>query len=234
MNATLKTRRTQPTLETLEDRSLLAVGSAGLSGGVLTVYASEMADRVTISSPPSVWTSYLDVKIENTGSPLLFTYRMSDVSRVVVHGGSGNDVIQNLTSRYMIAFGGSGDDALYGGAGWDDLYGGDGNDYLTAGAGVDLLYGENGSDNLQGGEGSDWLYGGSGLDYLFGENGDDRLDGGYDGARDYLSGGWGADTYVSHQYYHWFWGWSAESETFADTSYGWYDSYLDKVEKMYH
>jgi Ca2+-binding RTX toxin-like protein len=69
---------------------------------------------------------------------------------------------------------------------------------LEGGAGNDILRGAAGSDTLRGGEGNDELYGESGLDQLFGDAGDDRVEGGFDGLLDRLTGGAGADSFVSY------------------------------------
>jgi Ca2+-binding RTX toxin-like protein len=64
-----------------------------------------------------------------------------------------------------------------------------------------LAMGGEGRDTLTGGGGADSLFGNDGADTLSGGAGDDRLDGGYDGATDRLTGGAGADVFLTHLAY---------------------------------
>jgi Ca2+-binding RTX toxin-like protein len=87
---------------------------------------------------------------------------------LVVHGGSGNDLLavedspsQGFVRGYSL-FGDGGNDALYGARGRDYLAGGDGNDYIDGGPDDDTIdeaaageSGANGSDTIIGGAGSD-------------------------------------------------------------------------------
>ena len=115
------------------------------------------------------------------------------ITRIVFHGGDGDDGFSNATSIPCTAYGGDGDDNLSGGGGDDFLVGGFGNDTLAGnggndelwgsggtdklfgGAGADTLRGHGGNDELHGGPGRDALYGGSGEDALFGDDGQDLL-----------------------------------------------------------
>jgi Ca2+-binding RTX toxin-like protein len=145
----------------------------------------------------------------------------SNVSRIVIFGLSGNDILR-VDSRLSITaqlfgndgkdtlIGGDGNDSLDGGIANDILFGGGGNDLLRdlvgnntlfgengddvliAGAGNDKFYGGNGADLLRGGAGKDYLYGNAGNDILLGDAGDDQLFGG--AGRDLLIGGLGNDT----------------------------------------
>ncbi|HFE32207.1 MAG TPA: hypothetical protein ENJ17_02725, partial [Gammaproteobacteria bacterium] len=122
--------------------------------------------------------------------------RYDNVSKIVAHGGEGNDRI-DLSRVGNVAteiYGGVGDDVLIGGAGPNVLYGGEGNDTLTGGSSADALYGEAGADTLRGGAGADNLQGGAGDDTLYGEAGADTLQGGAD--NDTLDGGANDDTFV--------------------------------------
>jgi Ca2+-binding RTX toxin-like protein len=115
-------------------------------------------------------------------------------------GTSGNDILVGQSGNDVL-YGEGGNDVLMGDGGDDLLWGGPGDDVLRGGAGADVLKGEAGTDNLFGGFGDDRLYGSQGRDFLFGNDGNDYLNGGdegaaEDGARDFLTGGPGADWYV--------------------------------------
>lgn len=114
-----------------------------------------------------------------------------------VHGGAGQDVLQDL-GGYLT--GGDGDDVIAGSYGT----GGGGDDVLTVrsgvgGSGDDVLrcFPRNTPCTLRGGTGDDLLTGGTSFDRIFGRSGDDRLLGGADG--DFLHGGAGADALVSRE-----------------------------------
>jgi Ca2+-binding RTX toxin-like protein len=116
----------------------------------------------------------------------------TEVVRVTVDGGAGNDVINgagqlNAATR-LILQGGVGNDTITGGAGNDTLSGSDGADNMSGGAGADTLDGGNANDNLNGGDGGDTLIGGDGNDNLSG--------GGADGDVDTLLGGAGSDVFL--------------------------------------
>ena len=76
-----------------------------------------------------------------------------------------------------------------------------GDDYLVDTPGNDVMCGLGGNDTLGAGRGNDVLLGGAGADLLEGAQGSDRMYGGpgndkfvaWDGTRDYLDGGLGAD-----------------------------------------
>jgi hypothetical protein len=115
-----------------------------------------------------------------------------------VHGGAGEDVIQDGGGRMT---GGAGDDVIVGRRG----AGGAGYDVLMVESGV----GDSGDDvlkcflrsqpcHLDGGPGDDLLTGGISVDRLLGGTGADVLRGGAD--RDHLRGGAGADRLVSREH----------------------------------
>ncbi|WDQ14637.1 hypothetical protein [Rhodopirellula sp. P2] len=77
----------------------------------------------------------------------------SDISRVEVYGGDGNDdVSADRTLTIPVR--------LHGGAGDDELRGGAGNDFLDGGVGDDRLHGQSGNDVVIGGLGADRIDGG--------------------------------------------------------------------------
>jgi Ca2+-binding RTX toxin-like protein len=166
----------------------------------------------------SVWESGSTVVVTSNGAHggTAFFDRAA-VNGMYFLGGEGNDRFDNATSVPSSAYGGGGDDVLWGGFTNDALYGGAGNDQLLGFGGNDLLLGDDGDDLVSGGSGKDTLYGdsydidtghsgtgrdsldgGAGADYLHGGAGDDHLDGGFDGLRDTVTGGTGADTFVTH------------------------------------
>jgi Ca2+-binding RTX toxin-like protein len=125
-----------------------------------------------------------------------------------IHGGDGGEYIN----------GGAGNDRLYGDSGVDILDGADGNDTIHGGADGDYIYGNDGADHVYGDGGDDkvhggwpglwsdgdWVYGGEGNDRVYADGGTDKLfgDAGDDvllavqGAKAYMTGGAGADTFV--------------------------------------
>ena len=113
--------------------------------------------------------------------------------------GDKNDSVNNKTSVYLLADGGSGNDTLTGGCAKDQLQGGTGNDKLYGDAGNDDLIGgdldgefADSGDTIYGGAGNDFLLGGYGNDSLYGNAGNDNLLGG--AGKDKLVGGPGNDT----------------------------------------
>jgi hypothetical protein len=73
------------------------------------------------------------------------------------------------------------------------IVGTSGNDVLAGTARADTIHGREGRDQLTGGVGTDFLHGGPGRDLIDGGVGDDRIAAQYDGARDSVRCGPGAD-----------------------------------------
>jgi hypothetical protein len=132
-----------------------------------------------------------------------------------VHGGAGQDVLQDIDGRMT---GGEGDDVIVGdrgaGGGGNDVlmvrsgFGDSGDDelrcfprdtpcHLDGGPGHDLLTGGTSGDRLFGRRGNDVGRGGAGLDTLGGGLGDDSIIG--DAGRDVLHGDSGTDRLVSRE-----------------------------------
>jgi Ca2+-binding RTX toxin-like protein len=118
--------------------------------------------------------------------------------------GDKNDYVNNKTSVYMLADGGSGTDTLTGGSGKDQLQGGTGNDKLYGKGGADILFGGSGNDHIVGSTGNDKVDAGSGTDKAYGDAGNDELFGGT--GKDRLVGGAGND--------------KIDGDTDVDTIYG--------------
>ena len=105
--------------------------------------------------------------------------------------GDKNDSVNNKTSVYLLADGGSGNDTLTGGSAKDQLQGGTGNDKLYGKGGADSLFGGSGNDHIVGSTGNDKVDAGSGTDKAYGDAGNDELFGG--SGKDRLVGGAGND-----------------------------------------
>ena len=140
----------------------------------------------------------------------------------LAHGGVGVTFVYDLADVTLIEFrGNAGDDQFFNSAPGisSDAWGGEGNDTLGGGGCGDRLWGQNGNDSLSGNGGHDSLYGGGSLDTLSGGSGNDRLDGGHDGVRDRLTGGSGADTFITHGDETWYlfsWYRSHQTENWID------------------
>lgn len=202
-------RRDQPAYVSLDGSGLLLIRGETFGGRSwddrVTIRESDVAITVTSNRPAWGW--------------LTNSFSRAAVSQVVFEGYAGDDVFDNVTSIPSEAYGGSGNDTLWGGFSDDSLFGGDDDDRVYGFEGYDLLMGDHGDDWVSGGDdgdsvygdtydtatgaysgtGRDWLFGGADSDYLHGGAGDDHLDGGYDGLRDVLIGGAGADTFVTHR-----------------------------------
>ncbi|HEX2973816.1 MAG TPA: calcium-binding protein [Tepidisphaeraceae bacterium] len=157
-------------VERLEGRMLL---SASLQEGVLTVIGSNKSDSIEIVFDSS--TSQLRV-LENEQVTRTIDTTQESVTKIVVYGGNGDDLIQIVgTAIPANLLGGNGNDQMQGGNGADTLDGGNGNDQLDGGDGNDLLYGGNGCDQLAGGIGDDTLQGGRGWDQLDDSSGNNQF-----------------------------------------------------------
>jgi uncharacterized delta-60 repeat protein len=150
-------------------------------------------DTITVTRDPQ--TNRLVVNLNG----MTRTLSTDDLSRVVIHGNKGNDVIDTtkaIFSAYVV--GGDGDDTIRTGGAFDIIHGGNGNDNISSGGGNDEVWGDAGDDLLNGGDGNDTLFGGLGKDRLYGSAGNDKLAGmqptKFDNVADYLDGGTGTDT----------------------------------------
>ena len=181
--------------EALEGRRLLSASSGGvaeLQAGTLHVEGTRASDLILVSvdySDPAATKVNVNLNGNAIGSFLL-----SDVARVEVYGGRGDDSIRfdestDLVPLPLIAHGEAGNDTLVGGFLNDELYGDAGSDALFGNDGNDQMYGGVGDDLLAGGFNDDFLDGEGGDDTLYGEAGFDTLRGGAGRGRDMLDGG---------------------------------------------
>jgi uncharacterized delta-60 repeat protein len=138
----------------------MLVQSANIQNGVLTISGRVDSDRIRVFSLLGI----LAVGIDDTaggGYEFVQTY-VEPVSRVVIFGQSGDDVINAASSPVPV-----------------EIYGGAGNDTLTGGTRNDILIGSGGADRLVGNGGRDVLIGGRGADRILGDADEDVLVGGY-------------------------------------------------------
>ncbi|MFM7718130.1 MAG: calcium-binding protein [Actinomycetota bacterium] len=138
---------------------------------------------ITITDPDGGDASWVIV-VGTSGNELIdlgslgFTLNLVDMNTIGADGVGGNDTIflAPLSGAVEgLAYGGSGDDALFGSSMPDFLYAEDGDDTVTGGASNDLLFGGTGADSLSGGEGDDQLFGSAGSDSLIGGAGTDTV-----------------------------------------------------------
>lgn len=149
--------------------------------GVLTITGSETSNSIAISR---FKTSY----VLFSGGEALVAWRTSEVNRVILFGGAGND---NLNLGGLLADVSA---VVAGGDGRDTIRGGRGNDTLDGGLGNDAIFGNNGNDILRGDQGNDTLNGGNGDDILL--SGDDVLTNTRP-ARNVVDGGKGNNTLIA-------------------------------------
>ena len=172
----LDRRRSQPTLEVLEDRNLLSAGISGLSAShMVTITGTDLAETATVRYDNRGTASYLDDRVVVTMSNEIRTWEKAftawrftstssgfhmspNVLGVSFLGYGGNDTFKNETGIVSFARGHGGNDKLLGGVRSERFYGSTGNDLLEGGGGRDPLTEEDhpnsGNDTLNGGEGS--------------------------------------------------------------------------------
>ena len=113
-------------VEALEGRDCPAVN---FFNGVLTVTGTSGADTLVVTQSGGTITAQGQ------------SFNAASVTRVVVTGQGGNDVIQNNTAKPANLFGGTGNDTIYGGSATDRIFGGQGADKLYGKLGNDFLFG---------------------------------------------------------------------------------------------
>ena len=109
-----------------------------------TVHANDLSNDVTVGGDGQNNTVHL------YGGDDTFTAQAN--TRVVVYGGSGNDILR----------GGNRADSLYGGPGDDQIRGNGGNDYIVGVAGNDTIFGGDGDDTIIADAGNDDIDPGAG------------------------------------------------------------------------
>ena len=151
-------RRRRPTVDRLEDRTLLAVTSS-FAAGVLSI-ASDASDAITVGlSGGNVLVNGVD---PDTG-PLA----AAAVTSIDVAGGPGPNAI-DLSAVSATGFENLADVSVDGSGGDDRIIGTALADSLLGGPGNDMIFGLGGEDTIRGGTGDDTLVGGQGGDQIFG------------------------------------------------------------------
>ena len=132
-----------PEIEPLRPRLLLA---ASVVAGQLNVRGTDAADTVTFGREADTGLYVLAVN----GNVRHF--RQSDVRRVRIDAGNGNDAVTvNRSVRLATTLNGdAGDDTLNGGSGADVISGGDGDDRLYGNASADTVGGDAGKRHGRG------------------------------------------------------------------------------------
>ena len=211
-------RRQQKQLyfETMEQRIVLATGTASIIDGALRICGTAGNDTIVIAElSDNFWVSASFLQ-----TPQLFA--KTDATSIKVTGGDGDDTIV-ATSLQTTAtlegnagddrvfgsfvadniFGGPGADLIFGNGGDDNIFAGTGEDRVFAGGGNDTIYGGDDNDLIQGNDGDDTVRGEGGNDQLFGSGGADSVYGGFGddtllggAGNDMLFGGSGNDTLV--------------------------------------
>ncbi|QDV34855.1 DUF4394 domain-containing protein [Tautonia plasticadhaerens] len=157
-------RRRRPTVDRLEERTLLAVTSS-FAAGVLTI-ASDAADAITVGlSGGNV--------LVNGADPDSGALAATDVISIDVTGGPGGNAI-DLGAVSATGFENLAEVSVDGLAGDDTIIGSALADALLGGAGDDMIFGLGGADTIQGGTGDDTLVGGQGGDQIFGDTSGDE------------------------------------------------------------
>jgi uncharacterized delta-60 repeat protein len=130
--------------------------------GTLEVFGTDLGDVITVTQADGI------ITVNTNGD--LFQVPAVQVTKVVVHGLAGDDVIDTNDSLSvpLIFEGDEGNDCLRGGSQADQFSGGPGNDLLVTRGGADVLLGGDGFDILIGGLGADVCRGGAGEDILIG------------------------------------------------------------------
>jgi Ca2+-binding RTX toxin-like protein len=168
-------------LTPLEPRTLLA---ATLTDGLLDITGTAGNDVILLRESPA---GTLQLTIAGQAQ----TFPLSDINRIRIRSGRGNDRVLSRIDKPVILQGGEGDDRLTGSSADDQIDGGPGSDTLIGNEGNDRILGAIGDDRIRGSAGNDTLRGGRGNDRLEGDEGDDFLGG--DADANFLFGGRGSD-----------------------------------------
>lgn len=168
------------TVERLESRTLLDASSA-LASGVLSVLGDANNDRILVSLD----NAHGQLVVTDNGK-LLGQYAATDVTKIAIDAGGGNNVVRinrDVTQDAVIT-GGAGHNVFYAGGGTTVLLGGTGDNklvagsaptVLTGGTGTNRLYGGADANVFQGGPNGNLFYGVKDGDVLFGQSASDRV-----------------------------------------------------------
>jgi hypothetical protein len=208
-NRQVRPKKVSLQVETLEQRALMSVTAATLSpAGVLHVVTDSANNQVEIreTTPvPIINLANPGVRALTRSGPIItvtdltrtnnntYTFNRSEVQRIEVDMGAGNDRLVSDASVPTLVRAGAGNDFVETGLANDIIFAGEGNDTVHANDGDDIVHGEGGDDVLVGGNGDDTLNGNAGADALFGEAGNDILNGGDNAAANQLYGQAGDD-----------------------------------------
>jgi hypothetical protein len=172
----------RPGVVELESRDVPSIASVQLANHILTVKCNDTTSTVVVTQ------SAAGVQVQDSVTGKHFTFALSQVSRVDVFGGAGNDTLtsrgDNVGVRIRL-YGEGGNNSLYGGPGREILVGGDGNnkiygragsnDVLMAGNGNNLIIGSKGNNVIQAGNGANTLIGGAGINAITGGSGNNTI-----------------------------------------------------------
>jgi len=147
----------------LEQVSQAALETDSLYGG-LSLFVGGLAVNDSINVGPAPHSGYqVQIVAIPPGHPTIWQSSFAGpVSRIVMYGGAGNNLLHvdgGITADAWL-YAGPGNDTLIGGGGTDVLIGGSGNDVLIGGNGRNILIAGAGNDTLIGG-GDDILIGGT-------------------------------------------------------------------------
>lgn len=197
MSRTHKTR--QFTIETLEDRRLMAADTMSGAGGIYGPLPAEQSPCVF--APDYALTAKVEASPYETGKNQLvidgseyddrvkiLEYRAGgayDLVKLQLSRWNGGTLISTQTFDFPVTNLGKAHPIV--------VVGKSGNDEITNFTSVPMLAnGGLGSDTIQAGPGGDWINGGPGRNYLYGGIGADYINGGDE--RDIIVGGEGSDT----------------------------------------
>jgi hypothetical protein len=202
-------KRVSLRVEALEQRDLMAVTAATLTAGVLHVVTDSANNNVEIreTTPAPIILlagpgggavtpsgSVITVKDLTRPTDNPHTFNRSEVQKIEVDLGAGDDHLVSDASVPTTVRAGAGNDFVETGPADDTILAGDGDDTVHANDGNNVVLGEGGADVLVGGNGKDFLSGGDSVsaNQLFGKAGDDTLSS--LSRNDVVDGGDGRDT----------------------------------------
>ena len=158
-----KATKKRLTIEKMEDRIVLATGTASIVNGELQVCGTGANDTIIVAElQNNFWVSATFMQ-----SPQLFA--KTEVNSIRVTGADGNDTIvaTSLQSTATLE-GNAGDDRIFGSFVADEIFGG---------PGIDLIFANGGDDSIFAGSGNDRVFAGAGNDTISGGDGDDLIQG---------------------------------------------------------